>query len=150
MKNKLTARVSANINAPVSKVWEALTKPELIKQYLFGTDTISGWKAGGPIIFKGEWEGKPYMDKGTIIAIEPNKLFHYRYWSSMSGIEDKPENYSNVTYELSEDINDKSTALTVTQDNIPDETIKENAEQNWRIILGNLQRLLEKETIKPS
>jgi len=35
----------------------------------------------------------------------------------MSGIDDKPENYVTVTYELSD--KDGKTTLTVTQENIP-------------------------------
>jgi len=31
---KYTARASTTIHAPILDVWEALTKPELIKQYL--------------------------------------------------------------------------------------------------------------------
>src|SRR5687767_13143574 len=98
MKSDITATVSINIDAPVSKVWKALTTPELIKKYFFGTEAISDWKQGSPLLFKGEWEGKTYKDKGTILEVVENKLFRYNYWSSMSGIEDKPENYVIVTY----------------------------------------------------
>src|SRR5688572_1862425 len=103
MKNQLTGRASVTIDAPVSKVWEALTTPELIKKYFFGTNAISDWKEGSPLIFKGEWEGKSYEDKGVILKSVPNKIFKYNYWSSMSGIEDKPENYVTITYNLHED-----------------------------------------------
>ena len=148
MKSKIIAKASANINAPASKVWEALTKPQLIKQYFFGTEASSDWKAGSPITFKGNWEGKSYEDKGTILNVQPNKLIKYNYWSSMSGIEDKPENYVNITYELSEDINDNNTKLTITQDNIPDEKMKAHSEQNWKIVLDNLKKLMEKHADK--
>ena len=145
MKNNITAKVSTSINAPASKVWEALTKPELIKQYFFGTDTNTDWKVGSPITFKGKWEGKSYEDKGTILDVEHNKLIRYSYWSSMSGIEDKPENYVNTTYKLLGD--DNKTTLTVTQENIPDEKMKEHSEQNWRTVLNNLKKLLEKKSV---
>lgn len=36
--NNLIAKASITINAPITKVWEALTKPEIIKQYMFGTN----------------------------------------------------------------------------------------------------------------
>jgi|ERR1051325_1137521 uncharacterized protein YndB with AHSA1/START domain len=145
MKSNVIGKASIKINAPASKVWEALTTPELIKKYFFNTNAISDWKEGSPLIFKGEWEGKTYEDKGTILKVEPNKLFQYNYWSSMSGIEDKPENYVTITYELQEE-NDR-TILTITQENIPDEKMKEHSEQNWRTVLDNLKKLLEKETI---
>ena len=60
MANKLSVKVSRDINAPVSKVWQALTDPALIKQYLFGTETKSDWKKGSSITYTGVWEGKSY------------------------------------------------------------------------------------------
>ena len=141
MKNKIINRVGTRINASSAEVWEALTNPELIKQYFFGTNTISEWRAGSPIVFEGVWNGKSYRDKGTIIAIQPFKLLKYNYWSSMSGIEDKPENYANITYEISEDGDE--TILTITQDNIPDEKMRAHSEDNWKKVLSNLKDLLE-------
>jgi len=47
MKKKgFAARKSITINAPAAKVWDALINPELIKQYLFGTEAISDWEVG--------------------------------------------------------------------------------------------------------
>jgi uncharacterized protein YndB with AHSA1/START domain len=146
MKNKLTGKASININAPAEEVWEALTTPEIIKKYFFGTNAISDWKVGSPIVFRGVWEGKQYEDKGTILKSIPSKLFQYKYWSSMSGIDDKPENYQTITYELSEK-NNNTTTLTITQENIPDEKTKEHSEQNWRKVLSDLKNLLEKESV---
>ena len=146
MKNNITGKASITIDAPVSKVWEALITPSIIKQYFFGTNAISDWNVGSPLIFRGEWEGKEYEDKGTILEKVPQKLFRYSYWSSMSGIEDKPENYVIITYELTE--NDNQTTLTVTQENIPDEKTKQHSEQNWNKVLGDLQRLLEKKSVR--
>jgi uncharacterized protein YndB with AHSA1/START domain len=60
MKSNITATVSIIINATAEKVWEALTTPQIIKQYFFGTEAVSDWKAGSPIYFQGEWEGKGY------------------------------------------------------------------------------------------
>jgi len=83
MKNDIKAETSIKIQATIREVWEALTNPELIKKYLFGTNTITDWEVGSPIRFTGEWEGKTYEDKGTILGIQNNKLLKYDYWSSM-------------------------------------------------------------------
>ncbi len=138
MDSDFYLRVRTGINAPVSKVWEALTTPELIKQYFFGTNARSDWKVGSPITFKGEWRGKTYEDKGTILAIKPRKLLRFGYWGSMSGIEDKPENYVPITYELSPE--ERGTTLTLTQKDLPDEKMME---QNWKKVFKNLKELLE-------
>ena len=58
MNNEYTAKATSMIHAPISKVWQALVNPEIIKQYLFNTDVISDWKVGSPITYRGEWEGK--------------------------------------------------------------------------------------------
>ncbi|MCW3087196.1 MAG: hypothetical protein JWQ78_582 [Sediminibacterium sp.] len=145
MKNPFRAEISIDIEASVHRVWEALTRPEIIKQYFFGTEAVSDWKQGSPLIFKGEWQGKTYEDKGTILDIRPDQLLRYTYWSSMSGIEDKPENYVIVTYELLS--KNDTTTLVVTQQNIPDEKMKTHSEENWRKVLAGLKQLLEKESV---
>ena len=68
MKDKFIAEAKTTIHAPASKVWDALTKPELIKQYLFGTDVISDWKVGSPITYKGEWQGKSFEEYALVAA----------------------------------------------------------------------------------
>ena len=143
MKNKLVASAETKINAPVSKVWDALTNPEQIKKYFFGTNAISDWKVGSPLEFKGEWEGKEYHDKGTILKSEKNKLFQYTYLSSMSGKEDIPENYATVTYELS--AKNGSTTLKILQDGNETQESKQHSEQNWSYVLNSMKDLLEKD-----
>ena len=145
MNNNLTGAAGVRIDAPVSEVWEALTTPSLIKQYFFGTDAISDWKEGSPLIFKGEWEGKEYEDKGTILKMVPRKLFRYNFWSSLSGIKDKPENYVIITYELTERNN--GTYLSVKQENIPDEKMRQHSEENWNKVLAELKEFLERELV---
>jgi uncharacterized protein YndB with AHSA1/START domain len=142
MANKLSVKTGININAPVSKVWQALTDPAMIKEYLFGTNTVSDWKKGSSITYSGEWEGKQYEDKGNIIDIVPEKLLHTTYFSSMSGKEDKPENYATVIYEITPQ--NGSTMITITQDNIEDEEGVEHMKKNWGIVLDGMKKLLEK------
>ena len=84
MVKGLVMRKEIEINADVDAVWDALINPKLIKQYLFGTEAISQWKIGSPIIFRGMWDGKTYEDKGLICELEINKTFRYSYWSSFS------------------------------------------------------------------
>ncbi len=141
MNNKFTARATTTIHAPVSKVWQALVNPEIIKQYLFNTEVISDWKEGTPIIYKGEWQGKAFEDKGKILQIEPERLLRSTHWSPLSGVPDTPENYHTVTYTLSG--KGDSTEVTITQDNNASEEEKEHSEQNWRTVLVGMRRLLE-------
>ena len=142
MENGLTARKSIEINAPVAKVWQALTDPAMIKQYMFGTNVITDWNIGSPIKFKGEWQGKAYEDKGTITQLIPEKVLQYTFWSSMGGFEDKPENYANVTFSIQ--ANNGGSILTVSQDNNDSESAREHSEKNWGMVLESVKNLLEK------
>lgn len=139
--SKQTLTTTINIKAPAAKVWNGLTDPELVKQYFFGTNLKSDWKEGSPITFSGEWDGKSYEDKGTILQITPGEYVKYSYWSSMGGTEDKPENYANVSYRVTE--KDGISTLEITQDGIKDEASKEHSEQNWQMVFGGLKKILE-------
>ena len=141
MDKGFIAKATVAIDASTIKVWEAIITPEIIKQYLFGTEVISDWKEGSSIIYKGVWKGKSYEDKGKILQVIPEKLFKSTYWSSMSGTEDKPENYATVTYQLGE--KNGQTELTLNQDNNLTEESRVHSEQNWKMVLSNLKKLLE-------
>lgn len=136
-----TANAKITIDVPAAKVWQALTDPKLVKEYLFGTTVVSDWKEGSPITYKGEWEGKLYEDKGKIIKIEPNKLLESIYFSSFSGLEDIPENYQKVIYALSE-VEGKTT-LTITQEDNKDQAAADRSAENWKMILQGMKSLLE-------
>jgi uncharacterized protein YndB with AHSA1/START domain len=142
LNNNYIAKASIEINAPATKVWEALINPEMIKQYLFGTEAKSDWKVGSPITYTGVWEGKTYEDKGTILEFVPEKLLVSTYWSSMSGTPDAPENYQKVSYELSGD--DKITTLTITQENAKDQNSADHSGENWKMVLSKLKEVAEK------
>jgi uncharacterized protein YndB with AHSA1/START domain len=144
MKSDISGNATISIAATPLKVWRALTDPEIIKQYFFGTNAESDWKEGSNLTFKGEYEGKTYEDKGKILKAIPGKLLQYSYWGSMSGIEDKPENYAVITFSIIE--GKTETTLVVTQENIPDEKMREHSEENWNKVLKNMKELLEKET----
>ena len=141
MNKKFVATARTTINAPASKVWEAITKPELIKQYLFDTDVISDWKVGSSITYKGEWQGKQFEDKGKILQMELGKSLVSTHWSPLSGVPDSPENYHTVSYQLSE--KDGKTEVTITQDNNASEEEKSHSEQNWNQVLEGMKNLLE-------
>ncbi|HEY0250550.1 MAG TPA: SRPBCC domain-containing protein, partial [Kofleriaceae bacterium] len=91
------ARTQITIHAPKARVWAALTTPRLIKQYMMGADAHSDWKVGSPLTYTGEYEGKPFEEKGVIQRFEPEHVLAATHYSSSSGKPDKPENYHLVT-----------------------------------------------------
>lgn len=129
------------ISAPATKVWEALTNPTMVKQYLFGTTVQSDWQVGSAITYSGVWEGKPYEDKGTVLEVEPGKKLVSTYFSPLRGLPDVPENYNTVSYTLEE--TEGTTTLTITQDNIGTEEERAHSEKNWNTVLEAMKKLLE-------
>ncbi|HEY9152425.1 MAG TPA: SRPBCC domain-containing protein [Anaerolineales bacterium] len=79
---------------------------------MFCTNVVSDWREGSRIIWKGEWQGKPYEDKGTILQFKLGRKIQYSHFSPLSGIPDKPENYHVLTVELSADGNQTQVLLT--------------------------------------
>lgn len=141
MTDKLRVQTSIVILAPVNKVWQALTTPSIIKEYLFGTSTVTDWKKGSEITWSGVYEGKSYQDKGTIIEIVPEKKLHTTHYSPLSGKEDKPENYHHVIYELV--ANNEHTLITLTQDNVTSEKELEHLQKNWNMVLEGMKKSVE-------
>jgi uncharacterized protein YndB with AHSA1/START domain len=143
MENKLIAKTSISIAAPIEMVWNALVDPKVIKQYMFGTEVVSEWKAGSKIVWKGEWNGKSYEDIGKIIRMEQNKLLEYSHFSPLSGQADAPENYHIVTMELVE--RKERTELSLSQNNVANLTELDESTKNWEMMLQGIKKLLEEE-----
>jgi uncharacterized protein YndB with AHSA1/START domain len=147
--DKKIVRNNIIINANASKVWDALTNPEQTKKYMFGCETVSDWKPGSSLLWKGVYEGKEMIFvKGRILDIQPNKILKYSVIDPNAPYPDTPENHLNVTYELSEQ--NGQTILTVTQDGF--ETAAEgekrykdvyNKGEGWNPILIEIKKTVE-------
>jgi len=137
----LVANASVGINAPIRAVWDALVNPEVISQYMFGTTVVSEWKKGSPIVWRGTWKGRAYEDRGTILELAAEHVLSYSHYSPLSGLPDVPENYHNVTVELSQ--SGKGTTVSLSQDNNPTEEARDHSQRNWEMMLSGLKKLLE-------
>lgn len=133
------------INARAADVWKTITDPESIKKYFFGTNVRTDWKEDSPIAYWGIYKGKDYEDKGKITKIEKEKRLEHTHWSSLSGTEDKPENYFDVVYELEEKEN--HIVLAVTQVGLMSEDSYKHSAENWEGVLLRLKELVEKEVV---
>ncbi len=142
MEKNFIAQASVDIAASRNKVWDALVNPETIKKYMFGTNVVTDWREGSPITWKGEWQGKPYEDKGEIRRITPLQSIQYTHFSPISGLPNKPENYHTVSIELSGE--GDSTRVLLSQDKNPTEQARQHSEKNWKMMLESLKNLLEK------
>ena len=142
MSKDLIARASITINAPRERVWQALVSPEAIRQYMFGTNAVSDWREGAPIVWKGEWQGRTYEDKGVILQFKPEHNLQYTHYSPLSGVPDSPENYHTVTIELSGQ--GPQTQVTLSQDHNANDEERAHSEQNWEGVLAALKSYVER------
>ena len=67
---------TVNINSPTSKVWEALTDPELMKKWMFDKEIniITNWKVGNPVVIRGNMNGKTFENNGAVLQFEIEKI----------------------------------------------------------------------------
>ncbi|WP_411822012.1 SRPBCC family protein [Leptospira sp. 'Mane'] len=100
LNHNLKLSLEKEIKASPETVWEVLTSPKYIKEYLYGTDAISDWKKGSPLIFKGEWEGRAYEEKGVILEFQKPDSFKYTYFTAFFELPELPENYAIIENKL--------------------------------------------------
>ena len=137
----LMATAETDISATPAHVWSALTDPEQIKKYMFGSQVVTDWQQGSPIVWKGQYEGKSYEDKGEILEVRANRRLRMTHFSPMSGQPDEPANYHTLTYELAG--HGDTTHVSLSQDNnsSPDEV--EHSRANWQMMLDGLKKTVE-------
>ncbi|MCC9017656.1 SRPBCC family protein [Flavobacterium lipolyticum] len=129
------------LNAPSEKVWNALTQPEWVKQWQYGSDLITDWKIGNEIRFRNEWEGQVFEQWGTVLEIIPNQKIKYSLFFPRPELEDKPENYFVMSYVLTEE-NQKTKLEIVQEDNRPG-AVQEKPQDEENPILQALKALIE-------
>lgn len=142
MNHELSVSESIAIHAPVERVWETMTNPELIKEYLYGTETITDWKPGSEIVFQGAWEEQAYRDSGTIQENILHKKISYSYWSGFSGLPDTPENHSLVIYEM--ESKGTETIFTWTQIGFPNEDRQVHSKNGMAALLAQIKAIAER------
>lgn len=129
------------LNAKPSKVWDALKDPKMTKKFMFNCEAHSSWEIGSPIVWKGNFQGYESGEKGIILNYEKEKQLQYSSIDPNFGIEDIPENYLHITYDLSE--NGEGTELKMTIENFnndPERII--NVAKGWdNVILPALAKL---------
>lgn len=145
VKNTITIKVSAE------KVWDALTNPVQTKKYMFGCETVTDWKQGSTLLWRGNYQGKEMVFvKGNIVEIDYGKILAYTTIDPNSAIDDVSENYLTVTYSLAEE--NGQTVLTVTQGDYSKVaegqrryTEAYNGGEGWNPILVEIKKLVEAE-----
>jgi len=109
---------------------------------MFGARVDTDWREGTRISWKGQWQGKTYEDKGTILQFKPAQRLQYSHYSPLSGLPDKPEHYHTVIIDLSG--NGTETEVMLTQNHNATEAARTHSEKNWNLMLEGLKKFVEK------
>lgn len=140
-----TFHKSVRINAPTSKVWEALTNPGLMKQWMSETEIeiLTDWRVGSPFVIRGNLHGINFENKGTVLQFDREQILRYTHSSSISRLSDVPESYSIVEFRLVPV--ESQTNLALTLSNFPTETIYKHLAFYWNVTLEILKKMLEEQ-----
>ena len=135
------ARAEVQISASPQQVWEALTDPDAISTFMFGSKVETDWEEGSPITWSGEYDGRPFQDKGEILEVVENQRLRMTHFSPLSGEDDVPENHHTLDYRLED--RGASTRLTLDQDGNDSAEQAEQFAGNWQMMLDQLKKYVE-------
>ena len=129
------------INATKQRLWDALTKPELVKLWQYGSDLATTWQVGSKIEFVTKWEEKEFRQWGSVLDFSPPDKLTYNLFAPGPGLEDKPENYFIMKYVLTES-GDKTKLEIIQEDNRPN-AVQEPPQGDENPILQAIKKLAE-------
>jgi uncharacterized protein YndB with AHSA1/START domain len=116
------------------KLWRALTRPEIIKQYRFGMSVESEWKIGST--WRMYADGS-LMDSGEILESVSQKRLVISWLNEW-----KAEGISRCVYEI--EPTGASAKLTLTHSiERPDSKFIGAVSEGWPMVISNLKSLLE-------
>jgi uncharacterized protein YndB with AHSA1/START domain len=135
------SRSSIEIAAPPEAVWHTITNPETLGSLMFGSEVVTTWEVGTPILYRGEWQGKQFEDKGVIVEFDEPRRLRTTHFSPLSGEPDIPANYHEIEYLLEPLF--EGTRVTLSQDKNATEEAARHSDEMWSSMLAELKKLVE-------
>jgi len=129
------------INASTQKVWDTITKPELVKLWQYGSDLLTSWEIGSDIKFRTEWEDKVFVQWGKVLENIPTEIVKYSLFAPRPDLEDKPENYFIMSYVLTDE-NGQTKLEIIQEDNRPN-AVQEDSQGEENPVLKSLKNIAE-------
>ena len=123
-------------------MWLALTTPDLVKRWQYGSDLLTTWEPGTPIVFRNEWNGHVFEQKGTVLEFEPTTRLKYSLFVPRPDLQEVPEHHFFMTYALTE--SDGQTSLLIRQeDPRPSPPDASGGQDGGPDVLATLKELVE-------
>ncbi len=129
------------INASRQKVWDCITKAELVKLWQYGSDLHTSWEIDSEIKFRTVWDNNVFEQWGKVLEVKPTELVKYSLFAPRPGLEDKPENYFMMSYVLTEE-NGYSKLEIIQEDERPN-AVQEEPQGEENPVLKLLKELAE-------
>lgn len=136
------------LSTTAEKVWQAITDPEMTKQYWMdpGSDkpahvNVSDWQPGSRWEHQRDDATRTVDVVGTVISTTPHSQLVLS-WARPAEVDD-PAKHSRVTFDI-DVINPQLVRLTVIHDDLDhDPKMLAGISQGWPMVLSNLKTLLE-------
>ncbi len=125
------------IRTTPERLWQAITDPQMRRQYSFGAQVASDWKPGSPYELATQSGGE--LAAGENLEVDPPRRL-VQSFNALWSDEVRSEGTSRVTWEI-EPVGD-SCRLTVTHDELRKDAHGE-LYGGWPMILSGLKTLLE-------
>lgn len=148
--NKLFVEKTIAINAPVFKVWDAITKRENTNEWALEFSSggpqfniESTWELGGPVLWKGQ-DGTVIVE-GNVTAAEQNRLLRFTVFDVRSPERPPVTDEDGITFQLSEE-NGKTTLCILQGDfsvMTDGEKYRDLSAEIWNKVLPKVKELAE-------
>jgi uncharacterized protein YndB with AHSA1/START domain len=133
MSNEHDVTVTRTIHADSTRVWDVLTGPDNVEQWMMGAKVESTWQPGASIRWSGDYDGKSFTDTGEVVEAEPGRLLVHTHTSG--GQEHR------LRWKL--DDGDGSTKLTLVQSGASSAEEADQFKQSWGAMLDQLRDVAE-------
>lgn len=137
--------IQLHIKTDPDTIWKMLTEPELMKQWMgepeMKLEINTTWKINSPISIKG-FHHINFENMGIVLKYEENSFLSYSHLDSVSRLDNKPENYSIIEFNLIPD--QTQTILKIKLDNFPTETIFKHLQFYWKNTIYLIKKMAEK------
>lgn len=127
------------IRTTPEKLWDAITRPEMTRQYFYATDVESDWRVGSPVRHKGA-DGEAKLD-GKVLEVLPGRKLVTTFCAvhDPEAAKDRP---SRVTWEI--EPRGEVCRLTLIHDDFDGITATyKQVGLGWNPVLSGLKTLLE-------
>lgn len=135
--NMPVIKITLYIASSSTKVWDALTNPEITEKYWSNTRLESDWKVGSKLIYR---RNNEITDENTVLQVELEKLLSYTFEPKYAEFQNEPP--SRVTFSISD--NGEVVRLIMIHDEFePNSKLYLACSEGWPMILNSLKTLLE-------